>query len=72
MSAKCWVCSSDAEATCKFCGRMICKDHASTLPFFLTVYVGKNQTPKAIVVADAIWCGLCRPQPEPIDMPEIY
>jgi hypothetical protein len=50
----------------------VCKDHASKLPFFLTVYVGANQTPKAIVVADAIWCGICRPQPEPIPMPEIY
>jgi hypothetical protein len=42
------------------------------MPFFLSVYVGANQIPKAIVVADAIWCGLCRPQGQPLEMPEIY
>jgi hypothetical protein len=42
------------------------------MPTFLAVYVGAKQIPKAIVVADAIWCGICRPQPEPIEMPEMY
>jgi hypothetical protein len=28
--------------------------------------------PKAIVVADALFCGVCKPQPEPIEMPELY
>ena len=36
------------------------------------IYVGQNDTPKAIIVSDAIWCGICRPYPEPIEMPEIY
>ncbi len=72
MGAKCWVCDADPHASCRFCGRFVCKDHASKLPTFLAVYVGANQTPKAIVVADAIWCGVCRPQPEPIEMPEMY
>jgi hypothetical protein len=72
MGAKCWECGSDAQASCRFCGRFVCKDHASKMPVFLAVYVGANQTPKAIVVADAIWCGICRPHPEPIEMPDIY
>ncbi len=38
----------------------------------MSVYIGANNVPKVIVVADAIWCGICRPQPEPIEMPEIY
>ncbi|MFQ6015460.1 MAG: hypothetical protein ACE5NP_08460 [Anaerolineae bacterium] len=42
------------------------------MPFILTVYVGEHQTPKAVVVADALFCGVCKPQPEPIEMPEIY
>jgi len=42
------------------------------MPVFLTVYVGANQTPKALVVADAIWCGICRPHPQPIEIPELY
>jgi hypothetical protein len=51
---------------------MICKDHASKLPYILTMYVGANETPKAVIVADAIWCGICRPQGEPVAMPEFY
>jgi len=34
--------------------------------------VGKDNIPKAIVVADVLFCGTCKPQPEPIEMPEIY
>jgi hypothetical protein len=72
MAAVCWVCEGDASATCRFCGRMICKDHASKLPFILTMYVGENETPKAVIVADAIWCGICHPQGQPVPMPEFY
>jgi hypothetical protein len=72
MSATCWVCDRPANASCRFCGRFICKDHASKMPFILTMYVGARNTPKAVIVADAIWCGLCRPQGEPIEMPEYY
>jgi hypothetical protein len=42
------------------------------MPFILTIYVGKESVPKAVVVADALYCGQCKPQPEPIEMPEIY
>ncbi len=72
MGATCWISGGPAHASCRFCGRFVSKDHASKMPFFLTVYVGEKQIPKAIVVADAIWCGACRPQPEPIEMPDIY
>jgi hypothetical protein len=68
----CHQCGNTPIGICKFCGRAVCQDHLSEMPFILTVYVGKDQTPKAIVVADALWCGRCKPQPEPIPMPEIY
>jgi hypothetical protein len=42
------------------------------MPYPIAVYVGEENTPKMIVVADALICGLCNPQPEPIPMPEIY
>jgi len=42
------------------------------MPYPIAVYVGENDTPKMIVVADALICGQCNPQPEPIEMPEIY
>ena len=72
MSAKCWISGESANATCRFCGRFVNKDHASKYPYFLTVYVGKNNTPKAMIVADAIWCGECKPQSEPVAMPQLY
>ena len=68
----CWVCDKPSHASCRFCGRFVCKEHANVQPIFLSIYVGANQTPKAIIVSDAIWCGICRPYPEPIEMPEIY
>jgi hypothetical protein len=42
------------------------------MPSILTVYIGESSVPKAIVVSDALYCGICKPQPEPIEMPEIY
>ena len=68
----CWVCEKPAQGVCRFCGRAICKDHASKLPLFLCMYLGGNNTPKGLVVADALWCGECQPQPEPIGMPEMF
>jgi hypothetical protein len=42
------------------------------MPYIITIYVGEANTPKAIVVSDSLWCGVCKPQPEPVEMPEIY
>lgn len=42
------------------------------MPANLTIHVGEANTPRAVVVADALYCGVCEPQPEPIEMPEIY
>ena len=69
---KCWYCEEDARACCSFCGRFVCKDHYKPMSSFLTIYVGANNIPKALAVANVIWCGECEPQPEPIEMPELY
>ena len=69
----CYTCGEPAVGTCKFCGRGVCMEHhTTTLPTMLAVYLGKNETPKAVVVANVLWCEECRPQPEPIEMPEFY
>jgi hypothetical protein len=68
----CHTCAQPAMGICKFCGRAVCSHHHSQMPVILAVYVGRAQTPKTIVVAGALWCGVCQPQPEPIPMPEIY
>jgi hypothetical protein len=68
----CWECEEPARASCNFCGRFVCKDHAKTMPTFLAMFLGGNSTPKGLAVANVIWCGICEPQPEPISMPELF
>jgi len=68
----CWECEQPARATCYFCGRAVCKEHAKTMPAFLAMFLGSNSTPKGLAVANVIWCGICEPQPEPIGMPELW
>ncbi|MEM7127851.1 MAG: hypothetical protein AAF702_16075 [Chloroflexota bacterium] len=67
----CFFCEKSARGVCRFCGRAVCEEHHAPMPFILTLYVGQDQIPKAIVVADALYCGTCKPQPEPIEMPEL-
>ena len=69
---QCWECEQNARASCYICGRFVCKQHAKTMPSFLAMFLGGDQTPKGLAVANAIWCGICEPQPEPIPMPELY
>ncbi len=69
---KCFHCEEWARGVCSFCGRALCKDHMKKMPAILTIYVGEANMPKAVVVADALYCGVCKPQPEPIEMPELY
>ncbi len=65
----CIRCEMPAQAICRFCGRAVCQEHIQKMNYIVTVYVSKDQVPKSIVVADAVWCGICKPQPEPIEMP---
>jgi hypothetical protein len=69
---KCWRCDEDARASCKMCGRFVCKSHTAKLSTFISMYLGDQSTPKGLAVANVVWCGLCDPQPEPIPMPELY
>ena len=69
---QCWVCDLTARASCKFCGRFVCKDHAAKMSTFISMFLGGQETPKGLAVADVIWCGICGPQPEPIPMPELF
>lgn len=69
---KCWNCEENARAACSFCGRFVCKNHASKMSSFIAMYLGKDETPKGLAVANVVWCGLCELQPEPIPMPELY
>lgn len=65
----CWHCRRNAVGTCRFCGRGVCEDHADTQPYVLDLFGGDPT--RALVVEDALFCGACRPRPDPIDLPEL-
>lgn len=65
----CSQCDEAARGMCRFCGRGVCSSHHQSLPYIVGLY--GNTPAKAIVVGGALWCGVCRPQPEPIAMPEL-
>ena len=64
---ECWHCGRPAQAVCRFCGRAVCKEHAKTLPGILGIFADEGRQ-KAVVVADAVWCGLCKPQEDPVEL----
>ena len=66
---KCSRCDKQAEAICRFCGRAVCAAHIQTMNYIITVYMGKKMVPRSLVVANAVFCGVCKPQPEPLEMP---
>jgi hypothetical protein len=68
----CFQCDEQARGVCIFCGRAMCKTHMKKSPAIISIFVGEGNTPKAVVVSDALFCGLCKPQPEPVEMPELY
>ncbi len=66
----CWHCRRTAVGSCRFCGRGICEDHVETMPYVLELFRGKEII-QALVVEDALYCGACRPRPDPVDLPEL-
>jgi hypothetical protein len=68
----CWFCSEQARATCRFCGRGVCTDHARFGPYLLQVTRSvERDRAEALVVEDAVQCGTCRRRPHPVAMPEL-
>ncbi len=63
---QCWTCGADASATCRFCGRATCKEHAKTKSFLFETWDDAG-TLRALAVEDAIHCGVCKPKAAPID-----
>ncbi len=65
----CIRCEKTAQAICRFCGRAVCSEHIQKMNYIITVYASSQNIPKSLVVADAVFCGICKPQPEPLEMP---
>ena len=68
---RCWICDRPASAVCMFCGRAVCKDHAKELPHALAVYRNRKGLLRALVTPDAVYCGVCKPKDQPVDLGEI-
>jgi hypothetical protein len=67
----CIHCDRSAHATCRFCGRAVCKEHIQQSPYIVSLYQGENGILKAIVISDAVYCGLCTPREKPVPLPEL-
>ena len=65
---ECWHCERPAHATCRFCGRAVCKTHTQEMPYIIHTYRATSGSYKAIVVAGAVYCGVCRPQQDPVEL----
>ena len=68
----CWTCEKTALGACRFCGRGACREHAQQRPFIVSLFRTRtDQVVNAIVVEDALHCGVCRPRGEPVPLPEL-
>lgn len=68
----CWTCERTAVGACRFCGRGTCRDHTRQHPFVIDVFRGtRHDGLRALVVEDALHCGVCKPRSEPVDLPEL-
>jgi hypothetical protein len=68
----CWFCAKESKGVCRFCGRGLCEDHVRFGPYVVDVHHSTTRgRAEAIVVEDALQCGTCRPQPNPVPLPEL-
>lgn len=68
----CWHCRQVAVGTFRFCGRGVCETHLQTRPYPIVVYRGgASQSPRALVVESALYCGACTPRSSPVELPEL-
>jgi hypothetical protein len=64
---RCWIGGEEAEGTCRFCGRAVCKRHAKMHSSLLQVWEDEGSL-RGLAVEDALWCGICKIHPNPIDV----
>ena len=64
---RCWVCGSEADGVCRFCGRGVCKEHARPRAFLFEAWE-ERATLRGLAVEDALHCGVCKVRAEPIDL----
>ena len=64
---RCWICGTDANGVCRFCGRAVCKPHAKTRPFLFEAWETADGL-RGLAVEDALHCGVCRTRRDPVTL----
>jgi hypothetical protein len=41
------------------------------MPRIVAIYRNDQGVHEALVVGDAVWCGVCHPKEDPVDLPEL-
>ncbi len=67
----CWHCDRPAHGNCRFCGRAVCREHTQTLPHIEVLYPNEKGVQMALVVSDAVFCGVCHPKEDPVELPQL-
>lgn len=67
----CWHCERPAHGSCAFCGRAVCRNCTQELPHIVALYHDQRGTHKAIITVKALYCGVCEPRENPVEMPEL-
>lgn len=67
----CWTCGRPASGACAFCGRGVCKEDAQQAPNIVAIYSTRAGEKMAVVVPDALYCGVCHPRGEPVPLKEL-
>jgi hypothetical protein len=42
-----------------------------SFPYIVSLYRGEDGIHKAVVVPDAVYCGICKPREQPVPLPEL-
>lgn len=49
----------------------LCKEEACKMLFIFEVWIDSNKIPDILAVEGALFCGICKPQRQPVEMPEL-
>jgi hypothetical protein len=49
----------------------VCREHAQSLPHIEALFHSAQGSYKALVVADALYCGVCQPREDPVELPDL-
>jgi len=66
----CWHCDRPAHGVCVFCGRAVCKTHVKEMPRVISTFRSRENNLMAIACPDALYCGICKPKGEPVQLEE--